>query len=181
MEFQGQGTGSPNQPLPRTLDEGACALGHQLAYPVGADGETYRVEIRSSDRSPDAQRDWVDSITLVYGAPLVRVTTERRDRREIDLTTAAEESLSGSWPFDPASGQEMEAWLLDRTHALETVPTQQCFSAATVDGQSYSGVHARHGELAAWAVDVGEVRISASGPVNVIEHMKIAFYARDYC
>jgi hypothetical protein len=99
------------------------------------------------------------------------VITERRDRRDIDLATAARESLSGNWPAAPA--HNLEAWLRARTATLNTIPTLRQAHAATVDGNAYPGIRPHHDMIAAWAVDLDDVRISASGPATVLNQLDI--------
>ncbi|MBV9143292.1 MAG: hypothetical protein JO115_20640 [Pseudonocardiales bacterium] len=159
------------QPLPRTIAEGVGALGRHLACPVGAAGASVRIDTRYSERSPDTEPGWADAVTLIYSAPPVRVTTERRDRRDSDLATAARESLSGSWPAAPA--HDLEAWLLERTATLNTVPTLPQAHAATVEGNAYPGIRTHPDTIAAWAIDLGDVRISASGPATVLNQLDI--------
>jgi hypothetical protein len=60
-----------------------------------------------------------------------------------------------------------------RTATLNTIPTLRQAHAATVDGNAYPGIRTHHDTIAAWAVDLDDVRISASGPATVLNQLDI--------
>ncbi|WP_143132522.1 hypothetical protein [Amycolatopsis rubida] len=144
------------------MSEAAAALGHPVAVPALPEPRgCLRMLTRSGEHGPEAISCTVPDANLT-------VITERTDLRQLDLADAAAEALFGSWHYDRASDGDIEQWMRDRQRDAHDHASTSA-RRLPVDGHDRDGIYREHDGHAAWAADLGTVRVSISGPAPALQ------------